>query len=469
MEDILNELIDSYQDNIMADLKTLVRIPSVLDTATVGKNAPFGKNIRRALDEIISMSKKLGFEVKDYDGYAASVKFGNNGKEVGVLCHTDVVPVDDQWVTDPFETVVKDGKIYGRGTVDDKGPLVAILYAMKAIKESGLPVNGHINHIIGCNEETGHECIKHYLTKEKCPDMGFSPDGMFPVIHGEKGILRYSINTSVEQDKGAGIKIDKINGGTVVNTVPNIAKVWLSGEKKILDEVEKDFERYEVKGEKGKNRGDNNHLLLEFYGASAHAMQPWLGENAILPMLSFLITLSGLSSDIEHLLKSLCTLYGDGWRGENMGIACEDGLSGSLSQNLGIFNLEDDQVEVKVDVRCPIHVDLEMIWKTITINCQKYNFHPVYWQMRKALYIPKEAPVVEKLLAVYNQMTGTETKAITIGGGTYCRDVQNFVSFGPVFPYEPEVAHEANEYIGVKELMLSAKIYAQALYALLRP
>ena len=89
--------------------------------------------------------------------------------------------------------------------------------------------------------------------------------------------------------------------------------------------------------------------------------------------------------------------------------------------------------------------------------------------MRKALYIPKEAPLVEKLLTVYHQMTGTEVEAITIGGGTYCRDVQNFVSFGPVFPYEPEVAHEANEYIGVKELMLSAKIYVQALYALLQP
>lgn len=468
MENILNELIDRYQQNMIEDLKSLVEIPSVLDTATVKENAPFGADVRRVLDEVIAIAEKLGFTVRDYDGYAASVRLGTEGKEVGVLCHADVVPAEGQWKTDPFEAVVKEGKIYGRGTIDDKGPLVGVLYAMKAIKESGLPMNGHINHIIGCNEESGHQCIKYYLQKEKGPDLGFSPDGIFPVIHGEKGIIRYSVNVAVGQDEKAGLRIEKMLGGSVVNAVPDSAKAWLAGDESVLDEVEKMFEEYDASNGKKSIREDGSHLLIEFDGISAHAMQPWLGENAILSVLQFLQNLPQLSAGMTCFLQSLWKLYGDGWQGERMGIACEDQLSGKLSQNLGVLEFENGQAEVKVDVRCPIHVDMKMIWKTILMNCRKYHLNPVYWQMRDSLYIPKEAPLVEKLLKVYNEMTDSSAEAVTIGGGTYCRDVENFVSFGPVFPYEQELAHEANENIGVKEFILSAKLYAQALYALLK-
>lgn len=466
MENILNELIDSYYDDILEDLQKLVKIPSVLDEATKEVNAPFGRNVRNVLDEVLEISKKLGFTVKDYEGYAASVKLGNEGQEVGVLSHADVVPADGKWETAPFEPMMIDGKMYGRGTVDDKGPLVAVLYAMRAIKESGLSMKHHINHIIGCNEETGHECIKYYLTKEKCPDFGFSPDGLFPVIHGEKGILRYTICTSVSQKEGEWLKVDKIVGGSVVNAVPDSAKVWLSGNKNMLDDVEKQVTNLKIENEINKERLDKEHLLLNFLGISSHAMQPWLGKNANLSMLYFLEKIVDLNEDMKKFVSSLCELFGDGWQGKNMGIACEDELSGKLSQNFGILNFEGNAVEIKVDVRCPIHVNLSMIWKTISINCQKYGFFPEYWQMREPLYIPKEAPLVEKLLQVYNEMTGENREAITIGGGTYCRDVENFVSFGPVFPYEKELAHEANEYIGINELMLSAKLYAQALYSL---
>ena len=190
---------------------------------------------------------------------------------------------------------------------------------------------------------------------------------------------------------------------------------------------------------------------------------------AILPMLSFMKDAPYIDSEARRVFSSLDTLYADGWEGRNMGIACEDQLSGKLSQSLGILNIEDGVMEAKVDLRCPVHIDLEQIWKTTDLNCRKYGFHPEYWQMRPPLYIPKEAPLVETLLSVYNEMMDDNASAITIGGGTYCRDVTNFVSFGPVFPYEKELAHEANEYIGLNEFMMSAKLYAQALYALLKP
>jgi len=246
-----------------------------------------------------------------------------------------------------------------------------------------------------------------------------------------------------------------------VNAVPNLAKVWLEGSKEVLQEVADSFG--------GEHAWEDGALVLSFTGVSAHSMQPWLGKNAILPMLAFMKDVNGLSDDVKKFFTSLDSLYADGWEGKNIGIACEDQLSGKLTMNLGVIRFENGISELKVDLRCPVHIDLEQIWKTTDINCQKYGFHPVYWQMRPPLYIPKEAPLVETLLGVYNEMTGEKAEAITIGGGTYCRDVINFVSFGPVFPYEKELAHEANEFIGIKEFIMASKLYAQALYALLRP
>ena len=428
------------------------------------EGAPFGREIRTALDKVMDLSQNLGFEVRDYDGYAASVRFGDAGKEIGILSHIDVVPPGNGWSRPPFEPWVEDGKLYGRGAVDDKGPMVAALYAMKAVKESGLPIRNHVCHIIGCDEETGHRCIKYYLTREKQPDLGFSPDGSFSVIHAEKGILRFKIQEEWKETEGNMLHVERIEAGTVVNAVPNSAKVWLKGTEEILDSVR---EKFLSCREKENPVYEEGRLVLSFRGVSAHAMQPWLGDNAILPMVDFLCQLP-LTEEERRYFEALQALFADGWEGKNMGIACEDQLSGKLSMNLGILNLKDGQCEAKIDVRCPVHIDLDMVWKTIELNCRKYGFEAEYWQKRPSLYVPKEAELVQTLLTIYNEMTGQREEPIVIGGGTYCRDVENFVSFGPVFPGEPELAHEANEYIDIESLMKTAKIYAQALYQLVK-
>lgn len=196
-------------------------------------------------------------------------------------------------------------------------------------------------------------------------------------------------------------------------------------------------------------------------------MQPWLGENAIIKMLRFLNKLP-LTKEDQEFYNSLLQLFGDGWEGKDMGIACQDQLSGKLSMNLGVMHLEDADCELKVDIRAPIHINLDILWKTIQLNCEKYNLQAEYWQKRPPLYVPKEDVLVQTLLKVYNEMTRQKEEPIVIGGGTYCRDVNNFVSFGPVFPGEKEMAHEVDEYIDIEQLIKSAKIYAQALYELLK-
>lgn len=465
MEQRIDELVKSYREDMIQSLEELVSIPSVINLENARERAPFGMEIRSALDGLLKLAGELGFETRDYDGYAAAVDFGTEGKEVGILSHIDVVPPGNGWSKNPFVPEIVNGKMYGRGTIDDKGPLVASLYAMKAVKESGLPIRNHVRHIIGCDEETGHRCIKYYLTKEKGPDLGFSPDGMFSVIHAEKGILRFQIQTNRKLPDTKELCVIRIAGGTVVNAVPNIAEVWLGGPGEQLEEVQKEFQ---VKAAEGSAKMEGDVLHLTFSGVSAHAMQPWLGENAILSMIRFLKEVPFGDRKTREYFQNLDTLFGDGWEGRNLGVACQDQLSGKLSMNLGILNVEGEKTELKVDVRCPVHIDLDTVWKTICLTCEKYGFRPEYWQKRPPLYVPKDARLVQILLDVYEDVTGKREEAITIGGGTYCRDVENFVSFGPVFPGEPELAHEADEFIDLDQLMECARLYAQALYRLLQ-
>ncbi|WP_346708094.1 dipeptidase PepV [Massilistercora timonensis] len=465
MERKIDELVKSYREDMIQSLEELVSIPSVINLENAREGAPFGMEIRSALDGLLKLAGELGFETRDYDGYAAAVDFGTEGKEVGILSHIDVVPPGNGWSKNPFVPEIVNGKMYGRGTIDDKGPLVASLYAMKAVKESGLPIRNHVRHIIGCDEETGHRCIKYYLTKEKGPDLGFSPDGMFSVIHAEKGILRFQIQTNRKLPDTKELCVIRIAGGTVVNAVPNIAEVWLGGPGEQLEEVQKEFQ---VKAAEGSAKMEGDVLHLTFPGVSAHAMQPWLGENAILSMIRFLKEVPFGDQKTRKYFQDLDTLFGDGWEGRNLGVACQDQLSGKLSMNLGILNVEGEKTELKVDVRCPVHIDLDTVWKTICLTCEKYGFRPEYWQKRPPLYVPKDARLVQILLDVYEDVTGKREEAITIGGGTYCRDVENFVSFGPVFPGEPELAHEADEFIDLDQLMECARLYAQALYRLLQ-
>ena len=465
MERKIDELVKSYREDMIQSLEELVSIPSVINLENAREGAPFGMEIRSALDGLLKLAGELGFETRDYDGYAAAVDFGTEGKEVGILSHIDVVPPGNGWSKNPFVPEIVNGKMYGRGTIDDKGPLVASLYAMKAVKESGLPIRNHVRHIIGCDEETGHRCIKYYLTKEKGPDLGFSPDGMFSVIHAEKGILRFQIQTNRKLPDTKELCVIRIAGGTVVNAVPNIAEVWLGGPGEQLEEVQKEFQ---VKAAEGSAKMEGDVLHLTFPGVSAHAMQPWLGENAILSMIRFLKEVPFGDQKTRKYFQDLDTLFGDGWEGRNLGVACQDQLSGKLSMNLGILNVEGEKTELKVDVRCPVHIDLDTVWKTICLTCEKYGFRPESWQKRPPLYVPKDARLVQILLDVYEDVTGKREEAITIGGGTYCRDVENFVSFGPVFPGEPELAHEADEFIDLDQLMECARLYAQALYRLLQ-
>lgn len=466
MEKILNELIEGYREDIIETTRKLVCHPSFYEEGKEG--SPFGEPIENALEEVLDIAEKLGFETKNHEGYAGTVQWGNEGKQIGILTHIDVVPPGEGWTYPPFEGIVENGRIYGRGSLDDKGPMAASLFAMKAVKESGLPVKNYVRHIIGTDEESGFmRGLKYYLKKEGAPWGGFSPDGEFPVIHAEKGILRFYVTEQWEKrDVKAGLRLKELDGGTKVNVVPSAAYAIVEGDEEggnLLKECQEVFEHKEnisVEACPGCWR-------IEAKGRSGHSSQPWNGENAINILLGFLSMLPLEKDQAAGFAYKIAEMFGDGYRGERLGIACEDKLSGILTLSLGVLEIREGKGRATVEVRYPIHASGEVILKTLRVACENNGVELDVFQDKKHVYFPVKAPLVQMLLDVYQETSGRKEEPVVIGGGTYCRAAENFVAYGPVFPGQRELAHEPDEYVEIEDLILMTKIYAQAIYVLL--
>ena len=223
----LDAYLEAHQEEMVRDICRLVKIPSQRGEAKPG--APFGEGPLNALKEAIEIAEEIGLKVTNYDNYVCAADLSDAPTELDILAHLDVVPVSDSWqVTKPFEPLVKDGRIYGRGTADDKGPAVAALYAVKALKDLGVPLSKNVRLILGTDEECGSGDLDYYYTKEKEAPMSFSPDADFPLINLEKGGLRGEFSAKWEESKALP-RIVSMDCGTKLNVVPEKANAVIEG------------------------------------------------------------------------------------------------------------------------------------------------------------------------------------------------------------------------------------------------
>lgn len=462
MKSKLNDLIDEYFDQMITALQGLMRIDSSLDEEHVAPGAPFGPGCRQALDYMLEHAQQLGFTCKDLDGYAGYAKFGPKMQGVvGVLTHLDVVPaVPEGWRHPPFAAVIEGDKLYGRGSEDDKGPLMAALYAMRALKESGLPVNKEIRLIAGCDEETGSRCIKHYLAEEGQFDYGFSPDGLFPIYNAEKGIARIFLSKPFDTQNSV---IRQIGGGTKVNMVPDAAQAMVDAD--MLLQLQASITRQRL-GDDILLTETAEGVLVQAQGVTVHSMEPEKGKNALLLLLAMLAGLEKPDDQALQTVQYLSLIGGLDSDGAAMGIAARDDISGPLTMNLAVIGVEDGRITVKIDVRYPVTHD----WDTLLAQLQKaaadggFDFHLA--QHKKPLYVPADTPFIKALVQAYEETVGERAELLSMGGGTYCRFVENTVSYGPVFPGHAFTAHRDDEFIKLEDLRLAAKVYAQALFLL---
>ncbi|MBQ2938836.1 MAG: Sapep family Mn(2+)-dependent dipeptidase [Clostridia bacterium] len=458
MYEQLDRWLEQHSEELIEDLKTLVAFDSVA-VPTEGEH-PYGDAVAACLDATLALAAKAGMRTRNFGYHAGTIDLTDGEPALGILGHLDVVPAPaDGWDTPPFTLTVKHGNAYGRGAIDDKGPTLAVLYAMRAIKELGLPLKHNVRLIAGCCEEIGGADMVYYQQQQAFPPMLFTPDGNFPVINIEKGRLPsyFSAKLPPISDKAG---IVSVNAGSVINAVPAEATAVLRGyEPAAVDALTRDAALDGIRWvlTEGKD------LTLTAIGAAAHGSTPDKGCNALTALLSVLAKLEG---DHEPL-RALSRLFPHGdHSGVAAGIACRDEVSGPLTASLDICRLSaDGSLEAAMDCRFPVSETADGLAATLRLNaeaeglaCRSDGVEPHY--------VDSDSHFVQTLLRVYEQQTGLSGECLAIGGGTYVHDTENGVAFGPEFPGEEYHMHAPNEFIPLETLRRCASIYAHAILAL---
>ena len=468
MEVILNEIIENKKDEIINLTRELVKIKSVLEE-TNDSIKPFGEGICKALHYTMTLGEKLGLKSDNVDGYASYLEIGKGEEMIGVLCHMDVVPEGSGWDYPPYSAQIHNGKLFGRGTLDDKGPTIASIFALKAIKESGLPVSKRVRVIIGTDEETLGRGIKYYLKYREKPIYGFSPDAEFPVVFAEKGILRFRLTKKFKEKKQKKeLFLVKLSGGDKVNVVPNYTKAEINTSFRGLEIIQSQIDNFNTNKNIKIKKESVNKVLVESFGKSAHASLPEEGENAISQLVNFFKNINFQPDDSYKFIKFLSDNFGADIYGRKLNIDFKDKVSGQLTVNFGLIDIDSEEGKAVFDIRYPVLTKKEDVWDRLNKLALSNNVEIEEIQHKPPLYVNQDTKLIKTLQRVYFEVTNQEPKLISIGGGTYCRYLANFVAFGPVFPGQKELAHQVNEYISIENLIKISKIYAQAVYELIK-
>ena len=457
----LHKEVLKYKDELIKDLQDSIRIKSVEEEAKPGM--PFGEGPAKALEHFLSVGEKLGFKVENFDNYAGHIDFGTDDQEemVGILGHVDVVPEGTGWDHDPYGAEIVDNKMFGRGTLDDKGPMMICLYAMKALKDAGVPLKRKVRMILGANEETGWGCMKHYFEKLQMPHpaVSFTPDSEFPVTFAEKGILRALFKVKTDADIA-------VKAGNVFNAVPESTTITLPLSYK--EAVERELPLYnEGKENKVSFEITENKIVVTSKGVAAHAAHPSLGYNSLSALMIFLGRLDIKENGFKEMVKFFNDKIQMEFNGKLLGLNLVDEPSGEITINFGKCYVENGELIVSMDMRFPVTFEAESIKEKLFTVLSEYGltFEPL--KEEKPLYVPKDNFLVKTLMEVYQDMTGDmESQPISTGGGTYAKAVSNCVAFGALLKGTPDSMHQKNECIDLASLDTLLPLFVETIYRL---
>ena len=460
--------IEENKTEMISSLSRLLSIPSV--AVECDGDMPFGENVHKAFEAMLEMGLKEGFSCYNADNYGGHIDFtGSDEGIVGVVGHLDVVPEGDGWDFDPYGGEIIDGNVCGRGTTDDKGPVIAAFYAMKALKECGYQPKRTVRLILGLDEETNWNGMDYYLDHvDSVPDFGFTPDGDFPAIHGEKGIIVFDIAKKFSHNVSSGLELSSLKGGNAANSVADFARAVVydasgAGYDLVKEKVA-GFRR--EKNCKINCKGIGKSMEITVQGVSAHGAKPEKGVNAISIIMEFLGRLNFASEDTNDFIDFYNTCIGYDLHGENMGCEFSDEPSGKLVFNVGMIDIDKSAARVTVNIRYPVTMNDDVVYEGMMNVLDKYEIGIVKGKHQAPIYIPADNPIIANLMDVYRKHTGDFRPPLVIGGGTYARAIDNTVAFGARFPDEKELGHQKNELISIDNMMKLARIYAEAIYRL---
>ncbi|RSK25332.1 dipeptidase PepV [Bhargavaea beijingensis] len=453
---------DQAENEIVSDLKSLISIKSVLDESASTGEAPFGPGPKQALDWLLERGRETGMSIKEVDGVAGHLEIGEGEGLLGILCHVDVVPAGDGWETPPFEGHERNGKVYGRGAIDDKGPTVAAFHALKMVQESGLPLNKKVRLIVGTDEESEFRCMKRYFEAEEMPEIGFAPDADFPIIHAEKGIADLIFSQLPGDNEGP---LRSFHSGDRTNMVPEKASAEISVSES-MDGFEEGFRAFlEATGSSGELAMHGDSCLITLHGKAAHAMEPEDGVNAGVLLAQFLDPfMEGASA---RFTSFVIQAFGDGSRGHALGLDFSDEISGETTLNAGILTYNGSKGgEISVSMRYSVTYPKEDRLAECRGALEGSGFTLDIASDSPPHHVDAGDPLIRTLSEVYERQTGERAELLAIGGGTYARTLEKGVAFGMLFPGRPDVAHQTDEYVDVEDLVKAAAIYADAIASL---
>ena len=452
----------NHKEDLLKDLFELLSVRSILGT-DITEETPFGSGPREALDLILSFGERDGYKTKLVENKAGHIEVGQGEELFGILGHVDVVPVvEADWTSHPFKPEIRDGKIFARGSLDDKGPTMAAYYAVKLLDKLGVKWNKRVRVIIGSDEETGFRCVEAYFKHEEQPASGFTPDAMFPLVYAEKARATFDHKLKfVDEDGQYNYKLVKFNGGQVLNMVVASANAELEGE---ASDIKEKFENFLAQEKLEGEVTVEDTIKLALKGKAAHGSTPQYGINGATKLAEFLSTL-GLDNNGKNFVDYIVEKLANDPFGEKLGINYSDDEMGEATYNYGIleYDLERKIGLVSTDCRHPKKFDLVDRLNGIKVD----NIDIEVTSTKEAHYVPKDDELVTTLMDVYRKHTGdTKNDAFVLGGGTYARCLKKGVAFGLLFPGKEDTMHQANEYLEVEDLLLATAIYAEGIYKL---
>ena len=433
--------IEQMLPNQIEDLKALVRIPSVSrgDPAEPGK--PFGKTVYEALQKALEIARKLGLKAWDIDGYCGVVEYGEGEETLSILAHLDVVPEGEGWSVPPYSATEKDGRIIGRGTLDDKSPALSAIYALATVKDCGFRMKRRVRVILGCDEEIGSLGVEHYLKVEGQPTLAFTPDAEYPAVNSEMGI----IHTTYEKHYPSSIRIDC---GSAANVIPGVIRAELP------------FRAVPIHAPEGYTVAyDDNRITVE--GRGGHASMPEFAKNALQALLKILVSQPLCEADKETV-RALHNLWAFDMHGESLGIDVTD-ESGRITYQPDVIRFDENGVRFICDCRHPFSAKAEDLLKTWDAAYGKAGFARTETTIKPGHFIPADSELVSTLMNVYNELNGSDSKPLSMGGGTYARELTNAVAFGTVREGEESMCHMPDESISIEDIRFNTNCMAEAI------
>lgn len=459
----IEQWIESHKEEFIADLSKIIAVPSVATPGISEGEYPFGIESANVLAAAKELVESYGFPVKNLDNYCLVANVGNGDEKIGIFGHLDVVPCGNDWNYPPYQLTSDGDLLIGRGVLDDKGPLWASVFAVRCLKELDLLPKREIEIFMGGQEESGMNDVEHYIkVTEKLPEVSFTPDGNYPICHGEKGALRFYLMIPC-----GGEKIVDFCGGTVKNVVADKAVATLKGVcASCLEKALADNKRIKVES-------DGDFVKVTATGASVHASTPANGINAIGVLANALLDANILDGEEKSAMEFIKLVNSD-YNGAALGVPVEDEPSGKLTHVGGVISMENKVLDMSIDIRYPVTEKGDSLLAKITETVEPYGVKIHRVINTNPAYAPAESDLVKTCMNVINSVFHRDHwKPYTMGGGTYAKHLPNACALGPEDPdYESPFGqfrgsiHQSDESVPAKLLFDTMKVYAKLLVEL---